>query len=286
MLKKSTVQLLRFHFSFFLMPIFWFALSQTSHVNWPDAITVFIILHVLVYPASNGYNSYMDRDTGSVGGIEHPMPPTRELYYTTLVLDGIALLLSLTLSIYFFAGILAFICASRAYSYRGIRLKQYPFLGFFTVIFFQGAVTYFLVKHGSSIEKHTNISYIAMLASLFLVGGFYPLTQIYQHLQDKADGVKTISSVLGYKGTFAFTAAIYGIAIVALALYFALNLELGRFFVFQIYMLPVLVYFVWWYVAVAKNTENANYKNTMRMNLIASICTNAAFITILILDKY
>ena len=286
MLKKSTLQLLRFHFSIFLMPIYWFALSQTTNIDWMDTITVFIILHVLVYPASNGYNSYMDRDTGSIGGIKHPMQPTRELYYTTLLLDALALILSLTLSIYFFIGILSFICASRAYSYRGIRLKQYPFLGFFTVIFFQGAVTFFLVKHGSSVEKHTNISYIAMLASLFLVGGFYPLTQIYQHEQDKADGVKTISSVLGYKGTFAFTAAIYGIAIGCLALYFASNLELGRFFVFQLFMLPVLVYFVWWYLAVAKNTDNANYKNTMRMNLIAAICTNAAFITILILDKY
>ena len=186
MLKSSTVQLLRFHFSFFLMPVYWFALSQVADINIGNAILIFIILHGLVYPASNGYNSYMDRDTGSIGGIENPQLPTRQLYYTTVVMDVAALLLSLLISVYFFVGILAFIAASRAYSYRGIRLKQYPILGYLNVIFFQGAVIYFLVTHGSSQLKTVYFPVIPMLASSLLVGGFYPLTQIYQHQQDKA----------------------------------------------------------------------------------------------------
>ncbi|MFI5187293.1 MAG: prenyltransferase, partial [Chitinophagales bacterium] len=62
MLRRSTIQLLRFHFSLFLLPVFLFALSQLNTINWQNAAIVFFILHVLVYPASNGYNSYMDRD--------------------------------------------------------------------------------------------------------------------------------------------------------------------------------------------------------------------------------
>ncbi len=57
------------------MPVYWFALSQVNKINWYDAILIFIILHVFVYPASNGYNSFMDRDTGSIGGIKHPLNP-------------------------------------------------------------------------------------------------------------------------------------------------------------------------------------------------------------------
>ncbi|MEP6712277.1 MAG: UbiA family prenyltransferase [Ferruginibacter sp.] len=286
MLQSSTIQLLRFHFSFFLMPVFWFALSQVADINYFNAAFIFVILHLLVYPASNGYNSYMDRDTGSIGGIKNPQQPTRQLFYTTVIMDIAALLLSLLISIYFFTGILAFIAASRAYSYRGIRLKQYPILGYLTVIIFQGAVIYFLVTHGSSQSKTLHVSIVAMLAASLLVGGFYPLTQVYQHEQDKADGVKTLSYLLGYRGTFVFTGIIYILAICSLAWYFGNNLELDRFFLIQICMLPVLVYFFWWFYKVSGDVSKANFKNTMRMNILASACTNAAFIILFIIEKY
>lgn len=285
MLSSSTIQLLRFHFSFFLMPVYWFALSQVQHIYNVHAILIFIILHVFVYPASNGYNSYMDRDTESVGGIKNPMLPTKQLYHATVVLDMIAILLSLLISIYFFAGILAFIAASKAYSYRGIRLKKYPIIGYATVIIFQGALVYFLVVHGCSQPQTLHIPVVAMLAASLLVGGFYPLTQIYQHRQDKEDGVKTLSILLGYRGTFIFTAIIYMLAILALAFYFGFNLELDRFFLIQICMAPVLVYFFWWFYKVYKDKNQANFKNTMRMNILASACTNAAFIIVFLIEK-
>ena len=79
-LKKSTIQLLRLPFSFFLMPVFWFALGQVVDKDWWRALLIFVILHLLVYPASNGYNSYMDRDTTSIGGLQHPMQPTQQLF--------------------------------------------------------------------------------------------------------------------------------------------------------------------------------------------------------------
>ncbi|MEO6538005.1 MAG: UbiA family prenyltransferase [Ferruginibacter sp.] len=286
MLKASTIQLLRFPFSFFLMPVYWFSLSQVASIHTRDALIIFFLLHCLVYPASNGYNSYMDRDTGSIGGLKNPLPPTKQLFYLTVVMDVAALLLSLMISIYFFTGILAFILASRAYSYRGIRLKQYPIFGYLTVIVFQGAVIYFLVKHGSSNIKTLHVPALPMIAASLLVGGFYPLTQIYQHEQDKADGVSTLSYLLGYKGTFIFTAVIYILAICSLALYFGNNLELDRFFLIQIFMFPVLVYFFWWFYKVARNIKEANFTNTMRMNILASACTNAAFITVFIIEKY
>jgi 1,4-dihydroxy-2-naphthoate octaprenyltransferase len=59
-IKKSTLQLLRFPFSYFLMPVYFFALSQVNIIDIPKALLSFIILHLLIYPASNGYNCYMD----------------------------------------------------------------------------------------------------------------------------------------------------------------------------------------------------------------------------------
>ena len=267
------------------MPVYWFALSQTKNINTQHAILIFIILHLLVYPASNGYNSYMDRDTESVGGIKNPQQPTVQLFYATVFLDVLAVLISLYLSLIFAIGILLYILASRAYSYRGIRLKQYPIIGYITVTFFQGAVTFFLVMHGSSSNKTLAVPMFAMVASSLLVGGFYPLTQIYQHKQDAADGVKTLSLLLGYKGTFIFTAIIYLFAVLILAWLLISAHQLHNFLIIQLFFLPVLVYFFWWFKQVTVKHSAANFVNTMRMTLLASVCTNTAFITLFLIEK-
>lgn len=286
LLRASTIQLLRFHFSFFLMPVYWFALSQTLNIDVLHAIFIFCILHLLLYPASNGYNSYMDRDTESIGGIQNPKQPTKQLFYTTVVMDIVAVMFSYFISLYFMLGIIVYILASRAYSYRGIRLKKYPVIGYLTVIIFQGALTFFLVMHGSSADKMTDVPLIGMVTASLLIGGFYPLTQIYQHRQDKADGVISISSMLGYKGTFIFTAIIYFFAMISLGYYLISGLQLNNFLIIQIFFIPILVYFFWWFKKVLADNEAANFKNTMRMNLLASFCSNCAFITLLILEKY
>ena len=101
LLLPSTIQLLRFPFSFFLMPVYWFALSQVAEVDILHALLVFMILHVLVYPASNGYNSYMDRDTQSIGGVRRPLQPSPQLLYATVLMDGLAVILICFISPYF-----------------------------------------------------------------------------------------------------------------------------------------------------------------------------------------
>lgn len=268
------------------MPVYWFALSQTAEINTTGAILVFCILHLLVYPASNGYNSYMDRDTESIGGIEKPQQPTKQLFYVTVLLDITAIAVSYFVSLYFMAGIIAYILVSRAYSYRGIRLKKYPVIGYLTVVIFQGGLTFFLVMHGCSSDKTLHVPFMGMLTASLLIGGFYPLTQIYQHKQDKDDGVISISSLLGYKGTFIFTAIIYLLAMSCLGVYLVSNLEQNNFLIIQIFFIPILVFFLWWFKQVLANTDAASFKNTMRMNMLASFCSNCAFITLLILEKY
>jgi 1,4-dihydroxy-2-naphthoate polyprenyltransferase len=284
MLKKSTLQLLRFHFSIFLMPVYWFALSQVVNKNWARAILIFFILHALVYPASNGYNSYMDRDESSIGGLKNPSKPTRQLFFVTIAMDIVALLSSCFISIYFVAGILIYILASRAYSYRGIRLKKFPVIGYLTVVIFQGAVAFFLVYHGSDLNKTLNVPVAAMIASSLLIGGFYPLTQIYQHDADLKDGVKTISYLLGYKGTFIFCAVVYSFAFAALAYYFFSSLEIKEFFALATCMLPILVYFFVWAAKVWKDKQQADFRHTMQMNILASVCTNIGFIIVLLMQ--
>jgi 1,4-dihydroxy-2-naphthoate octaprenyltransferase len=198
MISASTIKLLRIPFSFFLSPIYFFSLAQVPNINWSNACLIFFILHFLIYPASNGYNSYMDRDTESIGGLEKPPAPSPELFRVTIILDCAGILLSLLIGPLFTAVMLLYIGASKAYSYRGIRLKKFPYLGYLIVIVFQGAVTFWLVYYGCNMEQNIQVPWQGLVICSLLVGGFYPLTQIYQHKQDINDGVSTISYKLGY----------------------------------------------------------------------------------------
>ena len=286
-LQASTIQLLRIKFSFFLMPIFWFALSQINDINICKAIWVFIILHFFIYPASNGYNSYMDKDIDSIGCVEKPLPATKQLYYACIFLDIAGLLSGLLVSNFFTLLLLLYIIASKSYSYSGIRLKKIPLLSYIIAIIFQGGIVYLMVYNSCSMSQKNFFPLLPMLTSTLFVGGFYPLTQIYQHRQDAVSNIKTISMMLGHRGTFLMAFFMSSTAMMLIAYYFASNLELDRFLVLFVCMLPSVFFLISWYIKVRRNTDQANYKNSMKMNWIAATGSNLAFIIILIIkDKF
>lgn len=283
MLLSSTIQLLRFHFSLFLLPVFLFGLSQVHHPDWNAAALIFFILHLMVYPASNGYNSYMDRDTTPIGGLASPQQPTQQLLYTTIVMDGLALVLSFLISSVFALGILLYIMASRAYSNRGIRLKRYPLIGFLTVFLFQGALVFWLTYHGAASENPLTVPLLPCVISSCLIGALYPLTQIYQHDEDKLDGVVSISMLLGKRGTFIFSGAFFLLSACLLFIWFRQGNEFNLFYLFLLVTLPSVVYFLYWMRSVYLHESAADFKNSLRMNLVATFCTVAYFTTLIIL---
>jgi 4-hydroxybenzoate polyprenyltransferase len=285
---KNTIKLLRIPFSLLLMPIYFLAFSQANTINIYTTVISFSVIHFFVYPASNGYNSYIDKDKDSIGGIEKPPLPTRQLFYVTLALDISSLIISVFfVNLNFALAILAYIIASRAYSSKQIRLKKYPILGFLVVTVFQGGFTYFMTTLGitNSDFNFSQTNWFILIASSLQIAGAYPLTQIYQHQQDLNDGVKTISYKLGYKGTFLFTAIMFGLCNVFYYLYFNSIQKLNQFYILQLFFIPIVVYFGWWLIKVLKNTNQANFKNTMRMNIIASVCMNCCFVLFIILNK-
>lgn len=286
MLKKSTVQLLRFHFSLFLLPVYLFALSQLADIHTGRAILIFIILHILVYPSSNGYNSYMDRDESPIGGLSKPMQPTKQLFYTSVAMDIVAVLFSVFISYYFAAGILVYILASRAYSYRGIRLKKYPIAGYLVVVICQGALIFFLTWYGAGEIQSMQVPFLSMIAASCLIGGYYPLTQVYQHEEDKKDGVKTISLLLGKRGTFIFCGIIFTIATVVLFFTFYNENNIRFFWLFIICMSPMALFFSKWMLQVWKNEKATDFKNSLTTNLLASICTSICFLIMLIVNQF
>ena len=286
-LETSTVKHLRFPFSFFLLPVFLFALSQANDIHWGNTILAFLILHILIFPSSNGYNSYQDQDETSIGGLKHPPKVTRNLYYVTLAFDAIGVLAGLIISVYFSLFVFVFILMSRAYSYRKIRLKKYAVLGFLTVFIFQGGFFYLMsasaISTLSPMKLLTQNNLICMILSSLFLGSAYPLTQIYQHEADKNDGVISLSYKLGYKGTFIFSSILFAMASILLFYYLTINNLHVEIFLFVLFIFPVVLTLTAWFNKVRRNNENANFENTMRMNIINSCCMNLYF-SVLVLN--
>jgi len=225
----------------------------------------------------------MDHDETPIGGLKNPMKPTKQLFFVTVAMDVVAVAVSFVVSIYFAAGVLLYILASRAYSYRGIRLKKYPVIGYLTVVLFQGALVFLITYHGSSLDKTLDVPLLPMMAAACLIGGYYPLTQIYQHDDDRKDGILTISMLLGKRGTFLFCGGIFAAATLLMFITFYREDRLHGFYIFLGCMLPMVLFFISWMKKVWKNEAEANFKNSLWMNVLASCCTAISFITLLIL---
>jgi 1,4-dihydroxy-2-naphthoate octaprenyltransferase len=281
-LKKSTLLHLRIPFSFFLLPVFLLACAVADNVNTSHFLLSFFILHLLVYPASNGYNSYFDKDEKSIGGLRNPPKVSKELYWMSLVFDLIGLTLGLFISFEFVVMIFIYGLISKAYSHPSIRLKKMPIIGWLAAGVFQGYFTFLLsyiaLADVPLLETfHPSIQIPGILSSVLLLGS-YPMTQIYQHEEDEKRGDITMSILLGIKGTFLFTAIWFTVSTLGFLYYFSTYYDnmIGLYFLTS--LSPVLIYFGFWYFRVRKEITKADFTSTMRLNLISSLALNLFFL--------
>jgi len=283
MITSSSIKHLRIPFSIFLMPVFFFALALTPNLNESRLLWVFLSLHLFLYPSSNGYNSYFDKDEESIGGLKNPPTVTKDLYWLSLVFFLIAIGLATIINSSFASMIVVYGLVSMAYSHPSIRIKKYPWLSWLIAGFFQGYFTFAMVYAGLSnlgwdVMLKPHILIPGLLTSLMLWGN-YPLTQVYQHGEDSRRGDRTLSLVLGIKGTFSFSALVFGLSGAAFIWFFMSKNQVAISWVYLAAMAPILLFFLIWFSFIRTNpVKYANYSWAMGMNTISAICLNAFFI--------
>lgn len=283
MFSRSSWLHLRIHFSYFLLPIFLFCLSVSPNLDGPRIFWVFFILHFLLYPASNAYNSYFDKDEKSIGGLKNPPPVKKGLYFLALTLDVVAVISGyIKINTTFAFMLLIYGLVSKAYSHPAIRLKKYAWTSWIITGVFQGIFTFMMCYAGINDfaigQAWTQDILIPGILTSIMLWANYPMTQIYQHEEDLKRGDITLSAKLGIPGTFYFSSAVFTVAIGGFLLYFKYTFNESYAWVFLVILLPVLTYFFYWLMLVLKDLGNADYKHTMQLNLISATCLNAFFI--------
>jgi len=244
---------------------------------------VFFIIHFLLYPASNGFNSYFDKDEKSIGGLKSPPPVNINLYYLSLLFDVIAITLGFLKIGWLFATMLfIYGLVSKAYSHPSIRLKKYAVTGWIVTGLFQGLFTFAMCYVGlnqfslDSVLK-PQVILAGILCSVMLWAN-YPMTQVYQHDEDLKRGDNTFSLMLGIRGTFYFVGGIFGLVTIGFIFYFNTYFDSSYALAFVLALVPVVFYFLFWLAKVYTDETKASYGYTMGLNFISATCLNSFFI--------
>jgi 4-hydroxybenzoate polyprenyltransferase len=282
---RNAFVLLRIPFSMYLMPVFWFALSNSEEVDMVSAMLVFVVLHVFMIPASYGFNSIYDRDEKSIGGLESPPPAGSELFQLVLVFDALALLFGAFISIQFAAMVMTYTVVSKAYSFDKTRLKRFPLISTWVVAAFQGAFLYYMVLVALK-QNIDNLQFIYGLVAMLLIAAMFPLMQIYQHDQDEARGDVTLSLWLGIRGTFIYSAIMMVIGFTSLFSLYLRYKEVLDSVVLAVCILPMLFFFAKWMVMSFVDEEHVHYKNAMKVNGLWAVGLSLAFIFQLLYTHY
>jgi 1,4-dihydroxy-2-naphthoate octaprenyltransferase len=280
---SSTLLHLRIPFSYFLLPIFLFSLAVSPNITMSKLGWTFFIVHFLLYPASNAFNSYFDKDEKSIGGLKNPPPVNTSLYYAALIFDLAAIILGyLKINPTFAIMLLIYGLVSKAYSHPSVRLKKYAVTSWLITGAFQGLFSFVMCYVGIndydvSSSWNAKVLYGGLLTTVMLWAN-YPMTQIYQHEEDAKHGDRTLSILLGIRGTFLFTGALF--ALVTPAFFFYLRHYFhGKYaWIFLLALSPVILYFGFWFMSARRDPRKADYTRTMWLNVISATCLSAYFI--------
>jgi 1,4-dihydroxy-2-naphthoate octaprenyltransferase len=163
-------------------------------------VLAFVVVHVCMYGGTTAFNSHYDRDEGPIGGLEKPPPVGPWLLPGSLVLQAIGLLVAFTIGLRFFVVCVLFGVLGVLYSHPIPRFKGKPLPSWFTIMFAQGGLG---ALAGAVVEPAAFTPELlwGLLAAAALVGGLYPISQVFQLEEDRARGDRTVALMLGRRGT-------------------------------------------------------------------------------------
>ena len=154
--------------------------------------------------------------------------------------------------------------------------------GWLTVVVFQGIFTFMMCYVGINgfpfeILFREKTVFAGLLVSLLLFAS-YPLTQVYQHAEDARHGDKTMSRLLGIRGTFYFAMVFFIVATVGFIFFFNRYFESTWSAIFLAALTPTVIFFLVWFARVLRDERNSSHSMAMWQNLISSTCLNGFFI--------
>lgn len=214
---------LRIPFQLVLTPIFlWGALFGPD--RGVQLLLGWVIFHLLLGSTATVFNSYFDHDEGPVAWLRQPPPVSRGDVAAALLFQFLGLVASARIGTAFACLYVVLMGVSFVYSHPSVRLKARPIAGLLLVFVAHGGGAFaagYLSAGGALDQLFTFPRWIALAASMVLVGGLFPLTQVYQIEEDRSRGDRTFPVRYGWRKAFFVSGAgfLLGSTLAALALF-------------------------------------------------------------------
>ncbi len=207
---KNFLVHLRLPFQLVLAPFMLFG-AALSHgtLRASTFALAFVILHVCIYGGTTAYNTHYDRDEGPVGGMEHPPEAGPWLLPGGIAIQVAGLAVAPLVSWGFFLTCLAFAILGVLYSRPVPRLKGRPWPSLFAVMVGQGMLGAIAGASAVSAPAFRAELGLGVLGAALLVGGLYPISQVFQMEEDRARGDRTLALLLGPRGTVLLACALF-----------------------------------------------------------------------------
>jgi 4-hydroxybenzoate polyprenyltransferase len=264
---------LRLPFQLLLAPVYLWGWLLAGGGLSSSVLLGFLAFHVFLYGGATAFNSYYDRDTGPVGGLEHPPPAVPELLPFSLAIKAFGWLLAAAVSWTFFWIYGGFAALSFAYSHPRIRLKANPLMSVMTVAIGQGVLAFmggWAASRGEVTSAWSPLGVLGALSAALLVLSFYPLTQLYQVEEDHARGDITAAVAWGPQVTFTLSLASQ---VVGGSLMLAVLQRLygtGDVLVVAVVFIGQLILVARWAARFDPRLVRANYRFVMRLNRLTA----------------
>lgn len=270
---QGTSMPLRIPYSIYFMPVFWFAMSNSTQFDGWTAVALFIIIHVLLYPSAIGYNYYFADEQADFPVLHRLTGLGAELFWLVMLFDFMAVL-----SAWFISPVLAMLTliyalGSKTHGIAKPWLQRLPSLGTAIVSVFQGAFVYGMVLIGLEEEINEAQLVYAGISSLF-IAGIYPLS----HIGQWASNIKSAKRMLA---TFVYAGLMFFIAICALIVMY---IAYDRYVDAALFLTGILgpgIYFLRWWRLVKLDRDHANQQNANNLQSLASLTATLAFVAMM-----
>lgn len=252
-----------------LLPVFLFAVSQTSHPDVIRTVLTGVALFGLLLPSAQLYRAYVTNPNH-----------TQKLKWVTLTMQLLVLALSLAAGFGEWMLTMVFIAAIRAYNAPAILLRQYAIIRLFMIMVFAGGFLFVIAQYGIGTPELISDGF-AIQATSLLMGA---LMAVFLLGESPADGYGNITHRVGLKFTFRMVAVLLLFALVFLAMHFYANRQLMHFYLFLLFFSPVGAFYFWLARHAPKQPHLVNPKMVNLFCRVAAIAMGAFSLLVLLLN--
>lgn len=213
-----------------VLPVFIFALSQSTHSVPFETVYMVFLLFVLVMPSIQLYAAY------SNGAAEGKL-----LLRASTVIQVLALVLALKGGLSLWILTLIFLGVSRAYYAPSICLKQYAIIRLLLLMVLLGGFIFVLTQFGIGSPELLSDG-MAIQATSLLVGAIVSVVLLGEESRPNEGN---IAQRIGVKFTLRMAGVLFLFGVIFMAMHFYANRQTMHFYLFMLFFAPVGAFYFW-----------------------------------------